>query len=154
MIIFKGQSNFISGFIWIVTNIITKTFINGGTVSFRVKAFNLSQIFDFFCKILSVTNFSPISLSKMSQKNRNRSKYLCTWLLILPDSLRGSRDFAFSHEFLTDLGLSRISPGFLKDNPENNFTQDIQEYLWVLEWNVFSEADLRLLQHPRWSVLW
>ena len=41
----------------------------------------------------------------------------------LPDSPGGSRNLVFSHESLTDLGLSRISPGFLKDNPENNFMQ-------------------------------
>ena len=37
----------------------------------------------------------------------------------LPDSPGGSRDLVFSHESLTDLGLSRISPGFLKDKPKN-----------------------------------
>ena len=31
----------------------------------------------------------------------------------------GSRGLVISHESLTDLGLSRISPGFLKDNSEN-----------------------------------
>ena len=35
----------------------------------------------------------------------------------------GSRNLVFSHESLTDLRLSRISPRFLKDNPENNFMQ-------------------------------
>ena len=40
-----------------------------------------------------------------------------------PDSLGGCGNFVFSNESLTDLGLSRILPVFLPDNPENNFMQ-------------------------------
>ena len=50
-----------------------------------------------------------------------RDKDLKSFSLLptLPDSSGGSRDFVFSQEPLTDLRLSRISPGFLKNNPEN-----------------------------------